>query len=115
MVSHWKASIHIEHIDDGQGIKGDENAPRNDISSQCKLSNLSTTNPQIAPILTMRCSSLALPITALLASSAHGAECYAQAGGPGCVTNSEIYNARQDYCGNNLWQQCGSKVCFISR
>ncbi|KAK7926556.1 hypothetical protein PG985_003554 [Apiospora marii] len=57
----------------------------------------------------MHFSTSLLPIAALLASKAYGAECYAQDGGPRCVTRDEIYNARQDYCGNNLWQQCGSK------
>ncbi|KAK8129019.1 Extracellular dipeptidyl-peptidase dpp4 [Apiospora sp. TS-2023a] len=58
----------------------------------------------------MHSSTVFLPITALLASTAYGAECYAQNGATACLTRAELNSARADYCGNNNYQLCGAKT-----
>lgn len=71
------------------------------------------------------------PVAALMASTAHGAECYSQKGAKECLNRNDLYNARQvrlhyhcirrladplqDYCGSFRFQQNGERVFVLSR
>ncbi|KAF2162779.1 hypothetical protein M409DRAFT_58172 [Zasmidium cellare ATCC 36951] len=56
----------------------------------------------------MQFSTLAfMPVAALLASTAYGAECYSQGHDTNCLNRDGAYSFRQSYCGGNEWQSNG--------